>query len=38
MTVPGIQTSADFETLSNSIENCAVVPPITSAELNLYLA
>ena len=37
VTVPGVNTSADFETLSSRIENCAVIPPITPAELDMYL-
>ena len=37
VTVPGVQTSADFEELSGHIENCAVIPPITPAELDMYL-
>lgn len=37
VTVPGVQISADFEVLSGTIENCAAIPPITSAELEMYL-
>ena len=35
--VPGVQTSADFETLGATIENCTAVSPITPDDLTLYL-
>ncbi|WP_046244134.1 hypothetical protein [Hymenobacter terrenus] len=35
--VPGVSTSADFDTLGGRIENCTVIPPITAAELEMYL-
>ena len=35
--VPGVNTSADFDTLGGLIENCTLIPPITSAELEMYL-
>lgn len=37
VTVPGVNTSADFDTLGGRIENCAVIPPITPVELEIYL-
>ena len=35
--VPGVNTSADFDTLGGRIENCTVIPPIAPAELEMYL-
>ena len=35
--VPGVNTSADFDTLSGRIEHCTVIPPITPDELEMYL-
>lgn len=37
-TVPGVETSADFDTLGSRIENCTAIPLITPEELDLYLA
>ncbi len=34
--VPGVQSSYDFAALADDIENSAVLPPITEAELALY--
>jgi hypothetical protein len=36
--VPGVEVSCDFGLLAASIENSPVIPPITPAELDLYLA
>jgi hypothetical protein len=37
LTVPGVNTSADFDTLGGRIEHCTVIPPIAPAELEMYL-
>ncbi|MBF9223119.1 hypothetical protein [Hymenobacter ruricola] len=37
VSVPGVNTSADFDTLGGLIEHCTVIPPITPAELAMYL-
>ena len=38
ITVPGVRYSGDFNALAGRIENCDAVPPITEAELEMYLA